>query len=132
MRFIDTLAVTGSVARAARAAGKSRGAAYGLRRRKSEAGFARAWDAAILVARDYVGDMILPSPLDPIVYREVVTANGRKGWRRVDPLLGPGLGLGLVTRLDRSGARIDADPVRRAAAERLVPRLFNRMANVEA
>lgn len=126
-RFIEVLAKSGSVARAARAAGKSRGAAYALRRRKAEAAFATAWDAAILVARDYVGDAILPDPREPVVHREVVTASGRKGWRHVDPLLGAGLGLSLVTRLERAGARIDRDAARLAKAQALVPRIFDRI-----
>ena len=126
-RFIEMLAKSGSVARAAQAAGKSRGAAYALRRRKAEAAFGTAWDAAILVARDYVGDAILPDPREPVVHREVVNASGRKGWRHVDPLLGAGLGLSLVTRLERAGARIDRDPARRAKAQALVPRIFDRI-----
>ena len=126
-RFIEVLAKAGSVARAAQAAGKSRGAAYALRRRKAEAAIGTAWDAAILVARNYVGDAILPDPREPVVHREVVNASGRKGWRHVDPLLGAGLGLSLVTRLERAGARIDRDPARRAKEQALVPRIFDRI-----
>ena len=125
--FIEVLAKTGSVARAAQAVGKTRGAAYKLRRRKAEGAFAIAWDAAILVAREYVGDTILPDPREPVIHREVVTASGRKRWRHVDPLLGPGLGLSLVTRLEQAGTRIDRDPARLASAQALVPRLFDRI-----
>jgi hypothetical protein len=42
--FLDTLAQTRSVTRAAKAAGMSRESAYRLRRRPSAAWFAAAWD----------------------------------------------------------------------------------------
>jgi hypothetical protein len=45
--FLDTLARTRSVTRAARAAGMSRESAYRLRRRKDGALFAAAWDRAL-------------------------------------------------------------------------------------
>jgi hypothetical protein len=47
LRFLDTLARTRSVTRAARAAGMSRESAYRLRRRKDGALFAAAWDRAL-------------------------------------------------------------------------------------
>ena len=128
MRFIDELARTGSVQRAAAAAGKTRDAAYKLRRRKAEAEFAQAWDAAVLVAREYVGDAILSYGFEPVEYYAVRNARtGRTGWRRVAPMLGKGYGLGLVNRLDRAAAPIERDPARRAAAKALVPGLFDRI-----
>jgi hypothetical protein len=45
--FLDTLARTRSVTRAAKAAGMSRESAYRLRRRPSSALFAAAWDRAL-------------------------------------------------------------------------------------
>jgi hypothetical protein len=47
LRFLDTLARTRSVTRAARAAGMSRESAYRLRGRKDGALFAAAWDRAL-------------------------------------------------------------------------------------
>jgi hypothetical protein len=47
LRFLDTLASTGSVTRAARAAGMSRESAYRLRARADSALFAAAWDKAL-------------------------------------------------------------------------------------
>jgi molybdenum-dependent DNA-binding transcriptional regulator ModE len=47
LRFLEILARTGSVTRAAAAAGMSRESAYRLRRRSSSALFAAAWDRAL-------------------------------------------------------------------------------------
>lgn len=47
LRFLDALARTRSVTRAARAAGMSRESAYRLRTRKEGALFAAAWDRAL-------------------------------------------------------------------------------------
>jgi hypothetical protein len=47
LRFLDALARTGSVTKAARAAGMSRESAYRLRARKDGALFAAAWDRAL-------------------------------------------------------------------------------------
>lgn len=127
-RFIDVLARTGNVRHAAASVGMTRESAYRLRRRKAEADFAHAWDAAILVAQAYVGDIILDHAMSPIKYRAVVSATtGRTGWRRAEPLLGAGHGLGLVTRLDRSAACVERNAVRHGAAQALVPALFERL-----
>ena len=48
LRFLDVLARTRSVTRAAAAAGMSRESAYRLRNRPSAALFAAAWDRALL------------------------------------------------------------------------------------
>ena len=47
LAFLDTLARTGSVTAAARAAGMSRESAYRLRRRNFAALFAASWDRAV-------------------------------------------------------------------------------------
>jgi hypothetical protein len=121
-RFVAALALHGSVARAAAAAGKSRGQAYKLRRRKGEAGFAAAWDAAVLVAQQHIGDLVCDKALDPVEYIRVPNAkNGRSSWRRVDPMLGAGYGFSLVDALDRSAARIGADVARGRAAKAMLP-----------
>lgn len=128
MRFVETLALTGSVARAAAAAGKSRGQAYKLRRRAGETDFAAAWDAALLVAQQHIGDAVFRYAHEPLEYRLVPNAdNTRRYWRRTDPLLGAGRGLGLVSRLDRAAARVCTDSARRTGAARLLPAMWDRL-----
>ena len=65
--FIVTLASRGNVTLAARLAGMSRKAAYALRRR--DAGFARAWDSALVIAAARVtakgNDEVHDPPLAP-------------------------------------------------------------------
>ena len=51
-RFLEALAVAGTVAAAARAVGKSATAAYRLRDRPDAADFARAWDIAQQMAQE--------------------------------------------------------------------------------
>ncbi|MEP6786333.1 MAG: hypothetical protein ABI898_11415 [Sphingomonadales bacterium] len=117
-RFIEVLAATGSVKRACAAVGKTRAAAYNLRRRVGEDRFRAAWDAAVLVARDDVGDAVLAHALVPVEYvgvRHPVSA--RLMWRRIEPMLGRGLGVALVNRLDRAAARVESDARRRVGAE---------------
>ncbi len=127
--FVEVLARTGSVTRAACAAGKTRDAAYKLQRRKGEAAFAQAWDAAILVARDGVGEDVLALGFAPVEEVTVVNAlTGRRHWRRVSPLLGRGFGVGFANRLERAAARIDRDPARRAAAQGMVTVLWDSLA----
>ncbi|MDZ7894795.1 MAG: hypothetical protein U5M50_07560 [Sphingobium sp.] len=58
-RFLETLAITGSVRSAAAIVGKSHRAAYDLRHSASGAAFAAGWDAAILVARARVVDELM-------------------------------------------------------------------------
>jgi hypothetical protein len=57
--FLEALATTGSVSRAAKEVHKSPRAAYGLKFRRAGYAFKIAWDASILVARDVLGDMLL-------------------------------------------------------------------------
>lgn len=102
-RFLETLARTGSVEYACRAVSKSRHAAYALRRRPEARAFAVGWDAAILVARGQLGDIVMAAALAPLDYAPVRNAcTGRIGWRRADPMLRAGMGVSLLQRLDRS------------------------------
>jgi hypothetical protein len=57
--FLETLACTGSVTKAAKEAGKSPRAAYALRTRKEGKAFRMGWDAAVLLARDVLTDTLL-------------------------------------------------------------------------
>jgi len=50
LRFLDALAATGSITRAAASAGMSREGAYRLARRKEGALFAAAWRRALVMA----------------------------------------------------------------------------------
>jgi hypothetical protein len=63
-RFLDQLALTGSVAAAARAAGMARQSAYWLRRQPAGAAFARAWDAAVADAGRQIEDLAMDRLLD--------------------------------------------------------------------
>lgn len=84
LAFLDTLARTRSVTRAAAAAGMSRESAYRLRRRPSAALFAAAWDRA-LKGHKFV-------KLEPFTRRVRSPANGgfppksTKGHEIDDPL----------------------------------------------
>jgi hypothetical protein len=57
--FLEELACTGSVTRATRHVGKSARSAYGLRYRREGAAFRLGWDAAILIARAALADMLM-------------------------------------------------------------------------
>lgn len=58
-RFLDQLALTGSVTAAARAAGMSRQAAYWLRRQRAGRRFAQGWDAAVADAGRQIEDLAM-------------------------------------------------------------------------
>lgn len=57
--FLSVLAMTASVATAARTLGMSRKSAYDLRRRPGAESFARAWDTAIAAARVRAIDVLM-------------------------------------------------------------------------
>jgi hypothetical protein len=95
--FLDTLAATGVVADACRAAGVSRVAAYDLRKRTSGRAFSLAWDAALLLARPRVSDEVMSRSIHGVidrVYRngELVAERHRYDNR---------LTMAVLTRLDR-------------------------------
>jgi len=61
--FLAALLETGSVARAARAAGMSRSSAHRLRARLTDTPFDRAWDQALaLHARQFADPFARPAP----------------------------------------------------------------------
>lgn len=71
--FIRTLAETGRVSAACKAAGVSRDAAYAARRRPEAASFAAAWDAALTMAVQLIADLAVEHALDgeviPVYYK---------------------------------------------------------------
>ena len=99
--FLEALACTGSVAKAAKEAGKSPRAAYALRTRKEGALFRLMWDAAILLARDVLGDALLDRAIygnEEIAYHE---GDGQMARVRYDNHLGTRM----LTRLDHMAHR---------------------------
>ena len=77
--FIRTLAETGCVSHAAKAAGVSRNTAYAMRHRAAHATFAVAWDVAIQIGRKRLLDIAMERAIEgkqvPVWYRgeQVVT-----------------------------------------------------------
>jgi hypothetical protein len=63
-RFLDHLALHGSVSAAARATGMTKQSAYWLRRQPHAADFARAWDAALADSGRWLEDMAMDRLLD--------------------------------------------------------------------
>jgi hypothetical protein len=112
--FIETLAETGVVADACRAAKMSRAAAYARRRSAAGRAFALAWDAAILIARGAVGDDVMSRARHGVidrVYRngELVAERHRYDNR---------LTMAVLTRLDRLAEGLGENaPVVRAVAQ---------------
>ena len=95
--FLEALCCTGSVTRAAKEVAKSARSAYDLRFRRDGAAFRLGWDAAILVSRDVVNDMLMDRAVNG--YEEVVS-------KQDDGTIMRGkfdnrLGMNLLGRLDR-------------------------------
>lgn len=95
--FLEELACTGSVTRATRQVSKSARSAYALRFRRAGAAFRLGWDAAILIARATLSDLLMDRAVNG--YEEVST-------RQDDGTVLRGkydnrLGQGLLNRLDR-------------------------------
>ncbi len=113
--FLEALARTGNARAAARYAGLSRESAYKLRRRPDARAFARAWDAAIIHARDVFQDELMDKGLNG--WREAVWHQGeevgtRERWSA--PLF-----LAALSRLDKMADGIDlAGKPARVAAEK--------------
>ncbi len=113
--FLEALARTGNVKAAAAYTGLSRESAYKLRRRPDARAFARAWDAALIHARDIFQDVLLDKGLNG--WREAVWHQGeevgtRERWSA--PLFLAALG-----RLDKMADGIDlAGKPARVAAEK--------------
>lgn len=95
--FLEELACTGSVTGAARQVGKSPRSAYDLRFRRDGAAFSLGWEAAMLIARAALADMLMDRAVNG--YEEVFT-------RQEDGTITRGkqdnrLSMALLTRLDR-------------------------------
>ncbi|HYG29315.1 MAG TPA: hypothetical protein VD887_03775 [Allosphingosinicella sp.] len=112
--FLETLAETGVVADACRAARMSRDAAYAFRRRASGRAFALAWDAALLLSRSAIGDDVIGRSRYGVVdkvYRngELVAERHRYDNR---------LTMAVLARLDRQAEGLGENaPVVRAVAQ---------------
>ncbi len=111
--FLEALVRTGNVRAAARYAGLSRESAYKLRRRPDARAFARAWDAAIIHARDIFQDELMDKGLNgwsETVWHQGEEAGTRERWSA--PLFLAALG-----RLDRmaDGLDVKGNPARMAA-----------------
>ncbi|QTD57215.1 hypothetical protein [Parasphingorhabdus cellanae] len=118
-KFLEALARCGSVKSAAAFVGMSRESAHRLRRRTQDCGegraFARAWDAALIHARDLYAEEVLEKGLNG--WNETVWYHGEEVGERQRfsvPLLLAALG-----RLDKKADECDlaGHPARAAAAE---------------
>ena len=99
--FIDRLVVTGSVARSARAVGKTPQSARNLRKRKGAASFARAWDRALESGRSYQIDVGLERSI--MGERIPMFRNGRLIGERLRP--DNRLTISVLNVLDRGAMR---------------------------
>jgi hypothetical protein len=95
--FLEELACVGSVTRAAAHVGKSVRSAYSLRFRHDGAAFRLGWDAAVLIARAVLADMLMDRAI--CGYEEMVV-------RQDDGVIVRGrfdnrLSMGVLCRLDR-------------------------------
>ena len=116
-RFLAVLMESGSIGRACVAVSKSRESAYALRRRSRGLAFTTGWDAALIAFRQQHADTMLGHAFVPVAYDGVRHPQTRRlMWRRSDPWLGRGLGMTLLSRVDKAVAPILADPVRAARA----------------
>ncbi|QTD54886.1 hypothetical protein [Parasphingorhabdus cellanae] len=112
--FLEALARTGNVKAAAAYTGLSRESAYKLRRRPDGRAFARAWDAALIHARDIYQDALLDKGLNG--WNEAVWHQGEEVGMRTRwsaPLF-----LAAMARLDKMADGLDvAGKPARVAAE---------------
>ncbi len=114
-RFLEALARCGSVKAAAAFVGMSRESAHRLRRRDEGRAFSRAWDAALIHARDVYAEEVLEKGLNG--WAETVWYHGEEVGERQRfsvPLL-----LAALARLDAKADECDlaGNPARAAAAE---------------
>ncbi len=95
--FLEELACTGSVLRSAKHVQKSPRSAYDLKFRRDGAAFRLGWDAAILISRDALADMLMDRAVNG--YEEITVKNddGSTMRGRFDNRLG----MNLLGRLDR-------------------------------
>ncbi|MEP2103783.1 MAG: hypothetical protein ABJP02_16770 [Parasphingorhabdus sp.] len=114
-KFLEALARCGSVKAAAAFVGMSRESAHRLRRRNEGRAFARAWDAALIHARDLYAEEVLEKGLNG--WAEKVWYHGEEVGERQRfsvPLL-----LAALARLDAKADECDlaGSPARAAAVE---------------
>jgi hypothetical protein len=117
--FLSELACTGSVTRAARHVGKSARSAYDLRLRRDGAAFDLGWDAAILISRKGLQDMLMDRAVCGYEEMTVKQEDGTTMRGKYDNRLG----IGLLNRLDRI-AEAQAARGSQAAQVRLVTQDF--------
>jgi len=113
--FLEALARCGSVKASAAYVGMSREGAYRLRRRQEGRAFDRAWDAALIHARDLYAETLLETGLNG--WTETVWYHGEEVGERTR--FSPGLLLAALARLDAKADGLDlaGEPVREAAAD---------------
>lgn len=113
--FLEALARCGSVKSAAAYVGMSREGAYRLRRRQEGRAFDRAWDAALIHARDLYAESLLDKGLHG--WNETVWYHGEEVGERTR--FSPGLLLAALARLDARADGLDlaGEPAREAAAD---------------
>lgn len=113
-KFLEALARCGSVKAAAAFVGMSREGAYRLRRRDDGRAFARAWNAALIHARDLFEETLLDTGL--CGWTETVWYHGEEVGERAR--FSPGLLLAALARLDAKADGLDlaGEAVREAAA----------------
>lgn len=95
--FLEELSIGGSVTRAAGHVGKSPRSAYMLRFRGDGAAFRLGWDAAILVARDRLQDLLMDRAIEGYDEVSVRDEDGKVTRRKYDNRLSQSL----LNRLDR-------------------------------
>jgi hypothetical protein len=140
--FIETLADTGSVTRAALAVGMTRESAYSLRRRKDARGFREAWEAAQDIATGRLADACLERAIYgeqiPIVHNgEIIGHRTRHSdalaiflLKARDPFVHGGLWLPSRRELDRMNDPWLLNPLPNAL--RRLPRLLARLLGASA
>ena len=113
--FLEALARCGSVKASAAYVGMSREGAYRLRRRMENRAFDRAWDAALIHARDLYAETLLETGLHG--WTETVWYHGEEVGERTR--FSPGLLLAALARLDAKAEGIDmaGEAAREAAAD---------------
>lgn len=113
--FLEALARCGSVKSSAAYVGMSREGAYRFRRRLENRAFDRAWDAALIHARDLYAETLLETGLHG--WTETVWYHGEEVGERTR--FSPGLLLAALARLDAKADGMDlaGEAVREAAAD---------------
>jgi hypothetical protein len=95
--FLEELSCSGSVLRASKEVGKSSRSAYLLYHRRDGAAFSLGWDAAILVSRRAIADMLMDRAIHGYEEISMKDDDGRTVRGKYDNRLS----MGLLSRLDR-------------------------------